>query len=171
MIIMPKLKKNFALKLVFRKLFLFLFLLSFSHNVMAQDKIVNKKNYVFNYPYKKVWAAAQIVLGSYPLETNDLEAGLMVTASLKSGEFWQAPFESQISDNYSQTLSFQFSKPNAQNTQLQITKKAIFKTDFFGSEKEVMTQPWEELRLVYKIKREIEIKNILERRPMASNLN
>ncbi len=130
---------------------------------LAKAQIESKKNFVFDHSFKEVWAAAQIILGSYPLETNDLNAGLMVTSKLGAGQFWQAPFENQVSSNYSQILSFQFFKPTSQSTQLQILKKSFYQTDFLGSQKDVALPPWEELRLVYLIKREIEVKNVLKR--------
>lgn len=123
----------------------------------------SKKNYTFNYKYKDVWGAAQVVLGSYPLETNDKRAGLIRTTPLKPGQFWQPPFEKKIEDNYSQTLTFQFYKPSSTRTQLQILKKSTVTMDFLGSERSIVIEPWEELRLVYKIKREIEINQILNR--------
>lgn len=128
---------------------------------ICMSEVESKKNFVFNHSFKEVWAAAQIVLGSYPLETNDQEAGLIVTSKLVPGQFWQAPFEDPIEDNYSQVLRFQFFKPNPKKTQLQIVKKAAYTTDFFGSKQDVLVPAWEELRLVYLIKREIEVKQIL----------
>lgn len=128
---------------------------------LAKVDITSKKNFVFNHSYKDVWASAQIVLGTYPLETNDIANGLIKTSLLKPGQFWQAPFDAPIEGNYTQTLSFQFYKRNPYQTELQILKTANQRTDFLGSEKSVKSEPWEELRLVYKIKREIEIKKIL----------
>lgn len=123
--------------------------------------IESKKNYTFNYSFKDVWAAAQVILGSYPLETNDLNEGLIRTTPLKPGQFWQPPFEEPIDYPYSQTLTFQFFKLSPNRTQIQILKKAAIQTDFLGSEKKVQTEPWEELRITYKINREIEIKKTL----------
>lgn len=146
------------LKLTFK-----IILLTVIANNFAFAQSETKKNFVFNHGFKDVWAAAQVILGNYPLETNDLNSGLMVTAKLGSNQFWQAPFEKPIDSGYSQVLSFQFFKPNNQTTQLQIIKKSFYQTDFLGSQKEVILPHWEELRLVYLIKREIEVKKILNR--------
>jgi hypothetical protein len=127
----------------------------------AKVDITSKKSFVFDYGFKDVWASAQIVLGTYPLETNDIANGLIKTSLLKPGQFWQAPFDIPIEGNYTQTLAFQFYKRSPYQTELQILKTANQKTDFLGSETSVKTEPWEELRLVYKIKREIEIKKVL----------
>lgn len=129
----------------------------------AQETIISKKNYTFDFSYKDVWAATQIILGTYPLETNDLQNGLIRTSELKPGQFWQPPFEKNIEDKYAQTISLKFFKITANKTELQITKQASRETDFLGSSSPVKTEPWEELRIIYKIKREIEIKKVLDR--------
>jgi hypothetical protein len=135
----------------------------FLFNSHAESNLVSKKNYTFEYPFKDVWAATQIILGTYPLETNDLQNGLIKTTDLKPGQFWQPPFEKSIEQKYSQQITFKFFKISPNRTELQILKQANLETDFLGSSKPVKTEPWEELRLIYKIKREIEIKKILSR--------
>lgn len=127
----------------------------------AQDDSFSKKKFIFDHSMKDVWAAAQTVLGTYPIETNDLSNGLIKTSELRPGQFWQPPFEEPIEGSYTQSLSFQFFKQGANRTELQISRTAKQQLDFLGSKKTVEREPWEELRLVYKIKREIEIKKIL----------
>lgn len=132
-------------------------------SLYAESNIVNKKTFVFEHNFKDVWDSAQIILGTYPLETNDVSDGLIQTTPLKPGQFWQAPFEKTIDYNYTQTLTFKFYKLDNYRTQLQIVKLATAQTDFLGSQRDVVSEPWEELRIVYKIKREVEIKKILAR--------
>ncbi len=136
-------------------------ILVISWGALAKENIKSQKKFIFEHNFKEVWAAAQIVLGTYPLETNDIKNGLIRTSLLKPGQFWQPPFETPIDGNYTQSMSFQFYKTNSYETELQIQKTANLQMDFLGSNKSVEREPWEELRLVYKIKREIEIKKVL----------
>lgn len=121
------------------------------------------KKYIINHSLKKTWAAAQIILGEYPLATNDFENGLIKTSKLKPNEFWQPPFENQIESNYYQYLEFRFLKINPVVTELEIVKRAVAKTDFLGSERSLDPNEWEQLRIVYKINREISVQDILKK--------
>jgi hypothetical protein len=143
------------------KISVMLFLLLVSGPALSQSDFESKKIFVFNSAFNDVWNAAQLILGSYPLETNDQKNGIIRTTELKPGQFWQAPFEKKLEENYAQTLVFQFFKLNPKTTQVEIIKKAKVQTDFLGSERNITVESWEELRLVYKIKREIKIKSIL----------
>lgn len=149
--------KNFLFRM---STIIFLGTLTVTH-VFADSSITNKKKFVFNHSLKDVWNSAQIILGAYPLETNDISGGIIKTTPLKPGQFWQAPFEKQIDSNYIQVMTFHFYELGPKNTHLEITKTASAQTDFLGSQLNIKSEPWEELRLVYKIKREIEIKKIL----------
>ena len=138
-------------------------LLFYALPIQAQTYAINERKFLLPFSYKTVWNAAQIVLGIYPLTVNDIDKGVVKTSLLKKGSFWVAPFEKEHSDRYSQKLEFRFVKVHPQQTHLYIYKQAFMTTDFLGSKREIQSNGWEELRIFYKVKREIKIKNILSK--------
>lgn len=152
--------------MIFRIKFIALILFTnfFALSSWAQmDTIRNQKEFVFPASMKRVWKATQFALNTYPLDTNDMSSGLIKTQPLKPEQVWLAPFEKKLPTNYRQTFTIRFVKLDSRNTKMLIEKNAEVQTDFFGSTVKQFSSGWEELRLYYKIRRELEIEKVLSR--------
>lgn len=129
----------------------------------SSTALKNKKVYYYQASYDQVWKATQMALGSYPLELNDASNGIIKTQRLTAKEVWTAPFEKPLPSNYTQVMTLKIFQVKPRLVQVTIEKSSKTQVDFVGSTKPLVSSGWEELRIFYKIKREIRLERILKR--------
>jgi hypothetical protein len=111
--------------------------------------------------YDQVWRAMQKAAAGYPLQTNNIDQGILETDTVKHGQIWQAPFKrdrKQLLGRY--RLKFKITKGKVsghESMRVTITKMISQEKDFFSGEDNLPSDGFEEKALLYRIERELDI--------------
>ena len=122
---------------------------------------------VFYAPFDEVWRAAQLALQFYPMEINNMDLGILQTAPITGSQVWTPPFqEDPPTGGVSYRLDLKVIKGRIKGKKANkviITKSIVRKKDFFSGPEEVPSDGLEELTILYRIGREIQIERALQR--------
>ncbi len=121
-----------------------------------------------NSKFEHVWRAAQISLSKYPLATNNLDKGLLKTQMISSYDIWK-PAHVSVNNyggkSYTIKIKILRGRYNGKKITKVIVKKSLQRRkDFFSGEESLMSDGLEEQKILYRIKRELIIERIIERR-------
>jgi hypothetical protein len=118
---------------------------------------------VFAADYEEVWRAMQKALVSYPLQTNNVDQGVLETDELKLGQVWSAPFprdRKQLIGRYRLKLKLTKGKAGGRTSmRVAVLKQIRHEKDFFSGEDLRPSDGFEEEAILYRIRRELEIES------------
>lgn len=110
----------------------------------------------------QVWEALIFILKAYPLKIINEDNGYIETEILTSNHFWKAPHEEHKDfSGYSSILKIKLSYEQAYSVVF-IDKKVYKQKGFISLKQEVLTNFLEEEILLYKLHRELKIRNYLK---------
>lgn len=148
------------------------FLLSFPGCALSptENSRGEAKERVFHAPIEKVWRATQLVMQDYPIRISNSDRGLLETALIK-GDKWSPPYQKK--ENIKHGLRYrirvkvvQIPREDGEEhmaTKVIIYKKVFLHKDFFASPEPLSSDGLEEIALLYRIGRELQIDKILEK--------
>ncbi len=119
---------------------------------------------VFKVPYETVWRATQQAMLNYPMNINNMDTGHLQTLYITGKHRYQAPHQESINlpSGYQYRLNINLIKGD-ELTKVVISKEARLQKDFFSEPQELVSDGFEEQVLIYRIKREILIENLLKK--------
>jgi hypothetical protein len=117
--------------------------------------------------YDEIWRATQKAFSNYPIQVNNLDQGILETDVIKGSQIWQAPFQkSARSPNVRYTISVHVIRGKAQgqeSARVLIAKKINLQRDFFSGDEDRQSDGFEEISLLYRIERELQIERSLRK--------
>lgn len=119
---------------------------------------------VFRAPYETVWRATQQALLNYPMNINNMDTGQLQTLYITGKHRYKAPHKKRkpYPSGYQYRLNINIVKgKNA--SKVVISKNVRLQKDFFSDPDELGTDGFEEKALLYRIRREILIENMLKK--------
>ena len=122
----------------------------------------------FNSDYDKIWRAVQRAISAYPLKVNNMDKGILETTTIEGESLYSKPHRKRTSKTSAikYSLKFNLVKGNMgdKSAVKVIIKKTKFHTsNFFSGKKELASDGLEEQAILYRIKRELQVEQILER--------
>jgi hypothetical protein len=122
---------------------------------------------VFPATYDETWRAAAMVMKQYRMKVMDRELGILESESIRGYDAYKPP---HTRETRSPGLRYKISMKviKGMNSKRPLTKVIIIKRselhrDFFSKPEEVQSDGLEEVSLMYRIKREIEIERALQK--------
>jgi hypothetical protein len=154
-----------TLKLIFSLSLLFL------NSCASIDSIHNKKGLyreaIYPAAYEKVWRAAEKSLENYVLANNNSESGIIQTDWIRGDDIWNPPTsQKKPSSGQRQKLTLFFTKGKSNGTEsvrIQIKKEAEILMDFVSEPETLISDGLEELNILYRIERELNIARSINR--------
>ena len=133
---------------------------------IEQPEVVRPYEKVYNASFEKVWRAAQIVISRYPIKVNDMDFGVLETATLHGVDAWKPPHVRALPDGLRYHLKLRVLKGNLPKNEA--TKVIVFKQiemvkDFFSAAERKDTDGLEESVILYRIYREVAVQHLLEK--------
>jgi len=117
--------------------------------------------------YDEVWRALQKAFSSYPIQVNNLDQGILETDIIKGAQIWSPPFVKNARPvNYRYTLSARVIRGKTagqESVRIIVSKKINLQRDFFSADEELLSDGLEELSLLYRIERELQIERSLRK--------
>ena len=131
-------------------------------------KSFGPKQKVYRYKYETVWRAVQIATQKYALKRNNMDRGLLETDVIRGYDVWRPPYSNKPAPGgYRYQLEIRVVKgrkiKGRPSTKVLILKRTSLKKDFFADSKQVGSDGFEELSLLYRINREIKIDRTIQR--------
>jgi hypothetical protein len=119
---------------------------------------------VFNAPFEVVWRATQQALLNYPMNINNMDTGYLQTLFITGKHRYKAPHkESEIlPSGYQYRLNVYIEKGESR-TKVLINKEVRLQKDFFLEPVPQPSDGFEEKMVLYRIKREIAIEQLLKK--------
>lgn len=128
---------------------------------------------IYKYQFDKVWEATQKVLSKYSISVNNIDLGLLKTEHIKVNSIWKSPHQKKEPSGgykYQITVRLVKGKHNGKpSTKVSVFKKIKLQKDFFTKVKLKPTDGLEEKVILYRILREIKIKNAIDKLQSQSN--
>ena len=123
---------------------------------------------VFYAKLDHVWRAAQLVLQKYPMQVIDMDKGLLKTAFIKGDDIWVAPHKKNIKlgNGLRYQLRVRIVEGHVRGyvaTKVTVHKEISLKRDFFSAAELIPSDGLEEVAILYRIGRELQIDKALER--------
>lgn len=120
------------------------------------EPIATEKEYKAT--YEATWRAVQQTIISYPLKTNNMDVGQIQTASIRGTNLFKVPFkETAASGGHRYSLSISVIKAGPKRTRVSIVKDGSLYRNFISDPEEKATDGLEEMVLLYRIGRELDI--------------
>lgn len=125
---------------------------------------LNDYSRVFKAPYETVWRATQQALLNYPMNVNNMDTGQLQTLFITGQHRYQAPHQKDVilPSGFQYRLNINIIKGD-HSSKVIISKEARLQKDFFSDPEPRPTDGFEEKALLYRIKREIVIENLLKK--------
>ncbi|HPI40866.1 MAG TPA: hypothetical protein PLJ21_08680 [Pseudobdellovibrionaceae bacterium] len=157
-------KKNYKIKLKFFIILTSFFVLNACISKSIEPKPILTER-VFFKPYDEIWKAVHGVI-KYPIAVENYDAGVIETEYIPATEGWKAPTtQIPISMGVKFKLIFRVSKGSIDNTpssKVNIEKEILIKRDFVSDPEPLASDKLEELSLIYRIDRELQILSALK---------
>ncbi len=151
------------MKSTLNKLLFFILCFSLAHPLKAQSI---ERVQILPFKYDDVWRGLLIALSKYPLKKNNQEIGLIETDIIKGDSVWSPPHK-KIDSNLRYKLIFRVYDGKAKKrhaTKVTVSKTAYLKNDFVGDKKEIESDGFEEIALIYRAKREVIVNKYADRK-------
>jgi len=119
--------------------------------------------------YERIWRAIQVVLSRYPIAVNNMDAGILETDFIKVHEGWLPPEHPKVPPGGRKyKINVQVARgatPDSKDTVVRVRVKKIIELhrDFFSAKQEIESDGLEEMTILYRIKREVDVDQGLER--------
>jgi outer membrane lipopolysaccharide assembly protein LptE/RlpB len=151
---------------MFAKNVLFLsFMLCLCHCASRSQKdLPQDYSRVFNASYESIWRATQQALLNYPMNINNMDTGNLQTLFITGKHRYIAPHESKkiLPSGFQYRLNINIIK-GEKRCKVIISKETRLQKDFFSDPQELMSDGYEEKALIYRIRRELIIENLLKK--------
>tara|TARA_B100001248_G_scaffold262733_1_gene261890 strand:+ start:10681 stop:11202 length:522 start_codon:yes stop_codon:yes gene_type:complete len=124
---------------------------------------------LYDADFERVWRAIQIVLSRYPIAVNNMDAGVLETDYIKMHEGWLPPDHPPVPPGGRKyKVNVQVARgttPNASKPVVRVRVKKIvqLQRDFFSQPEDLKSDGLEEMNILYRIDREVQIDRGLER--------
>lgn len=128
------------------------------------EKTQNDYSRTFNVPYETVWRATQQAMLNYPMNINNMDTGTLQTLYITGKHRYQAPHLEQdfLPSGYQYRININLVQ-GEKATRVVISKEVRLQKDFFSEPVDMISDGFEEKSLVYRIRREIQIENLLRK--------
>lgn len=117
--------------------------------------------------YDSVWKASLQTMGKYPLRTYDQETGVIETDFIRGDNVWLPPYKKKyIPGGYRYKINLKLIKVRSSKenyVRVVVLKQPELQRDFFSTPEKIPTDGLEELAIIYRIEREIEINRLISR--------
>lgn len=117
--------------------------------------------------YDSIWKASLQTMGKYPLRTYDQEAGVIETDFIRGDNVWIPPYKKKyIPGGYRYKLNLKLIKVKSRTenyVRVVVLKQPELQRDFFSTPEKIQTDGLEELSILYRIEREVEISKLMAR--------
>ena len=131
------------------------------------EPTLGPKEGVFSDEYDRVWRAARIAMQNYPIRIDNMDKGILETDRIRAAIGWTPPHRNaDASGGKRYYLSLRVVKGAVQSrpaTRVTVHKKSELQKDFFSDSKELPSDGLEEITILYRIQRELEIEKALAR--------
>lgn len=118
------------------------------------------KETIFKGSIEQVWMAAERVLADYPISESNVDSGVLHTDYLRGPNCWRSPVESEkYSAGIRCSLSLQILKIPHSGIRVRVHKSLQRVKDFVSEPVEVASDGLEEMKILYRIDRELSIAN------------
>lgn len=127
---------------------------------------------IFQEDLPKVWGAIQFAMSKYPVKLNDQETGVFETQYVRGEKAWNSPGQEEPiagGQRYKISIRAIKGKPDGKSdaktptTKVIIQKRAEVQRDFFTEFEKLASDGQEEMALMYRIERELEIASALSK--------
>jgi len=116
----------------------------------------------FKANFESTWRAVQQAIISYPLKTNNMDVGQIQTSSIRGSNLFKVPFkEAKSAGGHRYSLTINVIKAGPKRTRVNVVKESSIYRDFVSDPEEKSTDGLEEMVLLYRIGREIDIERAL----------
>lgn len=151
--------RNLFLIISFLFLFLNLGCSSLQSNIDENNQVF--REYVFIGNYEKVWKACEKALGNYTLSNNSIDSGIIQTDWVRGDHVWTAPDSTKSpSSGMRERIIVYLTKGRTQrnsSVRVQIKKELELRKDFILEAEALKSDGLEEIVILYRIERELEI--------------
>lgn len=132
----------------------------------------NEFSRTFKTPYETVWRATQQALLNYPMNINNMDTGNLQTLFITGKHRYLPPHlkNTVLPSGYQYRININIIKSQTRSKVI-ISKEARLQKDFFSDPQELMTDGFEEKAILYRIRREILIENMLKKQMEKSKNN
>jgi len=117
--------------------------------------------------YNLVWNALQKSLVKYPIHTNNIDAGLLITESIKNRKLWTPLLPQSSKYNHSTyVLTARVTRGHfdgRDSVRVEIEKKISLERDFFSGQEPLPSDGLEEKSILYRIGRELTLESALRK--------
>ena len=122
---------------------------------------------VFREPFESVWRAVQYALVKYPIKLADMDAGVLETDYVKGDAAWQSPHvRKPPSGGRKYKLNVRVLKGRVGESQAAtkviISKRIEIQRDFFSPIESRPSDGLEEISVLYRVRRELEIEKLVK---------
>lgn len=117
--------------------------------------------------FEEVWSATQKAFSAYPVQTNNIDLGIIESALIRGSQLWSAPHLEKTSFSgvryrlLGRVIKGMLDKRKA--TKVIIEKRMEMQKDFFSQSEPLKSDGLEELALMYRIQREIIIQRAIQK--------
>lgn len=121
---------------------------------------------IFLGDYEQIWRASQKALARYPIRVNNSDTGLLQTDYIRGSKAYSPPFDRKtFSSGYRHQISLRLAKGSAQGrsaVKVSVTKAPELQRDFFSTATSLESDGVEELVILYRIQRELDLEKALD---------
>ncbi|MGE3974704.1 MAG: hypothetical protein AB7F59_09280 [Bdellovibrionales bacterium] len=113
----------------------------------------------FSEGYESVWRAVQLAVAEYPIKISNQDSGILETEFIKGDQGWKKPGQARPpSGGRRYKINIRVFKAQGQEeTRVVVAKYADVKKNFFSEVKTLPSDGLEELSIMYRIERELNI--------------
>lgn len=165
------------MQVVTRSIFSLVFLIFISACALFQkddkDIVANipKPPYqrIYDAEYERVWRAVQVTLANYPIAINNMDAGILETEYVRADKGWLSPESPPVPPGGRKyKINVQVARGFAEEEhrpviRVRVTKELVTQRDYFSDTSPLTSDGLEELSLLYRIERELEVDKGLDK--------
>ena len=129
-----------------------------------RNEEIREYSRIFKAPYETVWRATQQALLNYPMNINNMDTGNLQTLYITGKHRYKAPHQKKeiLPSGFQYRINVNIIRAEKASKVI-INKEVRLQKDFFSEPQELGTDGFEEKALLYRIRREILIENLLKR--------
>lgn len=115
--------------------------------------------------FEETWRAVQQSIITYPLKANNMDIGQIQTSTIRGSNQFNPPHieNSKSANGHRYTITINVLKLSSKKTKVSIIKESMVYRDFISDPEDKSTDGLEEMILLYRIGREIEIEKMLSK--------
>jgi hypothetical protein len=128
---------------------------------------------VYYATFEEVWRATNLVLQPYPLRVSNMDQGTLETDVIRGYKVWGPPFKTDVGrsgESYHLTLHVvKGALDKRQATKVTLLKDGEVQADFFSEPRALPSDGMEEVSILYRIGREIQLERALSKAQKRHN--